>query len=65
MKHPQTLNLVTMHEFEKGRFYFVLTTSDFGIYAMWNGVLWSYISDDIECFMAYGETQVIYEAPQP
>ena len=61
---PSTLNIVKEQVFDKGRYYFVLTTSGFGIYALWTGERWAYIDDEEEHSMAYGDTQIIYEAPQ-
>jgi hypothetical protein len=58
-------NTVTKDELKKGHWYFVLTTTLFGAYAMWTGEQWRYLDDGEEHIMAYGITQIVYEAPQP
>jgi hypothetical protein len=59
------LNTVSKDQLIVGRYYFVLTTSLFGCYAEWTGTNWAYYSDGLTNLMAYGITQIIYEAPQP
>lgn len=65
MNAPTMLDMVTREQLVEDRFYFVLTTSLFGAYAKWTGVRWAYLNEDVEHIMAYGDTQIIYEAPQP
>jgi hypothetical protein len=65
MSTPTELKQVTRNELGMGQFYFVLTTSLFGTYAMWTGAKWLYLVDDVEHIMAFGPDQLIYEAPQP